>query len=206
MFAKGVAVLFLGLYSTQLMAAEAVIFDSRRPIALSDQEQPPRDYYVNAGSELGLKPGVLVTVVRRLAVYDFLANKSAGELLVHIAKVKVLHVQPGLSVVRLRSYFSGQQEVSLDDHFIMIGDQLDVSTAEVDHGEKSAAIEGKESTESASTAPSEPAPSAAITVAANATVMTKPIDESQAQRPPQVGASAPKPQVPQPAVPVEPSR
>jgi hypothetical protein len=200
MFAKGFAVILIGFYSTLTAATEAVIFDSRRPVSLNDQEQPPRDYYVNAGSELGLKPGVLVTVVRRMSLYDSLSNRSAGDLQVHIAKVKVLLVQNGLSVVRLHSYFSGQQEVSLDDHFIMIGDQLDVSTAEVDKGQKSAALEGDNTEDMASTAPTEASPPPApVTVVASAVapISNPPATAGIAQP---TAAPAPTPRAPVPPV------
>jgi len=140
MLAKGFVVSVATLISVSAFA-DLWIFDSRRPIALSEDEHPPRDYYINGGTEQGLKPGLLVTVRRRLTLYDFLENRSPGDLIVPIGKIKSIHVQKGLSVARLHSMAKGPSAVALEQDFLMVGDRLDLGSAEADSGKAEAAAE-----------------------------------------------------------------
>ncbi len=110
--------------------ADIAIFDSKRPISLSNSEKTERDYYLDGGIEKGLKNGQIVTVNRRLTVYDSLLNRSLGEMLVPVAKLKIVLAQRGLSVAHF--YEPAKSSVSLEDNFVMIGDRLDLTTAEVE--------------------------------------------------------------------------
>ena len=131
MFAKGfVGFILLIVGISTPSRAELWIFDSRRPIALSDEEHPPRDYFINGGTDQGLKAGLIVTVRRRLTMYDSLENRSPGDLIVPVGKIKIIHSQKGLSVARLHSLTKGSIGPALEDHFLMVGDRLDLGSAE----------------------------------------------------------------------------
>lgn len=138
--AKGFVVFLATLISVSAFA-DLWIFDSRRPVALSDDEHPARDYYINGGSEQGLKAGLIVTVRRRLTLYDSLANRSPGDLIVPVGKVKIIHVQKGLSVARLHSLSKGPGAAALEENFLMVGDRLDLGSAEADQDKGEAAAE-----------------------------------------------------------------
>jgi hypothetical protein len=118
--------------------AEISIFDVRRPIPLNDSDKPPRDFYLNAGTESGLAPGMVLTVIRKTPLYDSYLNRSAGDLLIKVARVKIIHAQRGLAVARLHSEFSRDNNPILEDNYLMVGDQIDLTSASAD---KSAATE-----------------------------------------------------------------
>lgn len=79
------AAIFLSVFAT---AGELTIFDVRKPIALSDKEAPVKDYYINAGAEAGLQKGMIITVMRKVPLYDNYQSRSAGDLTVPVAKSK----------------------------------------------------------------------------------------------------------------------
>jgi hypothetical protein len=118
--------------------AELTIFDVRKNIAMSDDEKVYRDFYINAGSEAGLATGQIITVQRRMPLYDSYQNRSAGDLDLKVAKIKIIHVQKGLAVARLFSEFTRDNAPLLEDPFIMVGDRLDLNsaTSEKDAGKK----------------------------------------------------------------------
>lgn len=118
--------------------AEISIFDVRRPIALNDGEKPPRDFYINAGTESGLNSGMVLTVIRKTPLYDSYQNRSAGDLMIKVARVKIIHAQRGLAVARLHSDLGRDNNPVLEDNFLMVGDQIDLASASAD---KSAAVE-----------------------------------------------------------------
>lgn len=112
------------------------IFEVRKSLAMADNDPVYRDFYVNGGSESGIAVGSIMTVRRRLPMYDSYQNRSAGELELKVAKVKVIHVQRGLSVVRLHSEFTREQSPLLEDNYIMVGDLIDLGSATSESNDK----------------------------------------------------------------------
>ncbi len=119
-------------YSNLTFAEEPTIFDMRKPVTLSDSDPVYRDFYINGGIESGLQPGMLVNVQRKVTLYDNYQNRSPGELIVAVGKVKIIHAQKGISVARHYSDFDRKDRPTLEDEYIMIGDRLDVKSAEMD--------------------------------------------------------------------------
>lgn len=128
MFVKRIILSFL-IFLPQAYANEVIIFDSRRPIAMSDKDKPQKDFYLNAGVEAGLKKGVVLSVQRRVPLYNTITNSSAGDLQLHVAKIKVIHVQNRLSVARLVNEATPIELPILEDSFILIGDRVDLGSA-----------------------------------------------------------------------------
>jgi hypothetical protein len=111
------------------IAGELTIFDVRKPIALSDKEVVQKDYYIDSGSEAGLQKGLIVTVIRKVPLYDTYQSRSAGDLKVEVAKVRIISAQQGLAVARFAADIPRADIPILEDNFIMVGDHLDMSTA-----------------------------------------------------------------------------
>ncbi|HMN67616.1 MAG TPA: hypothetical protein PKC28_03670 [Bdellovibrionales bacterium] len=109
--------------------ADLTIFDVRKNLPMSDQEKVYRDFYINGGTESGIQPGMLITVQRRLPLYNSYQNRSAGDLELKVARVKIIHSQKGLSVARLHTEFTREGAPLLEDNFIMVGDRLDIGSA-----------------------------------------------------------------------------
>ena len=109
-------------------AQEPTIFDIRKPLAMSNGQKVHKDFFINAGTESGIKPGVVITVTRRRSLYDAYQNKSPGDIMIPIGKLKIIHSQKGLSVGRLYSHFSRDQLPTLDYPAMMVGDRLDMGT------------------------------------------------------------------------------
>ncbi len=128
------------LCSPQVFAKDVTVFDVRRPLAMENGENLPKDYFFNAGSNDGLKRGMLVNVNRRQALYDQYLNKSPGDLAVPIGQLRIIHVQPDMSVARLESMQSRDNTPSAEFEAVMVGDKIDLSTARM-APQKTAALE-----------------------------------------------------------------
>ncbi len=130
---------FLSLFIAPMLAqADLTIFDVRKNLPMSNDEKVFRDFYINGGSESGLSTGMVITVQRRMPLYDSYQNRSAGDLQLKVAKIKIIHVQKGLAVARLHSEFTRDGAPILEDNFIMTGDQLDLNSATSDKDGKKA--------------------------------------------------------------------
>lgn len=124
--------LIMVLWIPWMAKADLTIFDVRKNLAMSDTDKVYRDFYINGGSESGLTSGMVITVQRRQPLYDSYQNRSAGDLSLKVAKIKIIHVQKGLAVARLHSEFTRENAPILEDNFIMVGDQLDLGSATSD--------------------------------------------------------------------------
>jgi hypothetical protein len=128
---KMLSLAFILLFALQA-SADLTIFDVRRTLRMGDHDPVYHDYYINGGSESGLGTGMVITVTRKLPLYDTYQNHSAGDLHLKVARVKIIHVQKGLAVARLQSEFTRENAPLLEDPFVMVGDSLDLSTATAD--------------------------------------------------------------------------
>jgi hypothetical protein len=134
-------------------ADDLTIFDVRKNLPMSDTEKVYRDFYINGGSEAGLSAGTIITVERRMPLYDNYQNRSAGDLNLKVAKIKIIHVQKGISVARLFSEFTRDNAPLLEDNFIMVGDRLDMNSATSEKDSKKAENESAPEQRAASPRP-----------------------------------------------------
>ncbi len=118
----------------EVFAENLLVFDVKKNLKLKDSDPQYKDLYINGGEEYGLRPGMLVTVYRKVSMYDTLRNKSAGDVKIYVGRVKIIHVQNGLSVGRTHSQLSRRKLPIVDYESIMVGDRLDMDTAEMDRG------------------------------------------------------------------------
>lgn len=126
--------------STIAFAEDLTIFDSRRPVALSDKEVTYRDFYINGGVEQGIKKDMVLSVTRRLTLYDSYRANSPKEMMVEVAKVKVIFTQKGISVARYYEGFDRIDRTILEYDFIMVGDKIDMSSAQMESQLKKKAV------------------------------------------------------------------
>ena len=172
--------------------ADLTIFDVRKNLPMSDTDPIYRDFIINGGSEAGLSVGMVLTVQRRIPLYDSYQNRSAGDLQLKVARVKLIHVQKGLAVARLQSEFTREGTPLLDDNFIMVGDHVDLSSATSNKKADNSGL--SDSPKSASAAPAAPAappplpPSskASVQIVVNSVDVSKTTASVQTPAPPKV--------------------
>src|SRR4051812_27393309 len=116
-FMRMMTIFFIVLAATVANAADITIFDVRKPIPLSDKEITPKDFYINAGAEAGLQKNMIITAFRKTPLYDSFQSRSAGDLKVPVAKVRIIYVQQGISVARFHSEISRNDIPVLEENF-----------------------------------------------------------------------------------------
>lgn len=142
---KQIIFVYIGLsccFQSVTLAKNLIIFDVRKNLQMTRNEPVYRDYYINGGRSSGIRPGMVISVSRRVSMYDTYSNSSPGDLQVIVGKIKVIHAQETVSVARLASMATREKLPLIDIEAIMVGDQLEMDTAEMDRGShKEASVE-----------------------------------------------------------------
>ena len=128
---KIIFILFL-ISPFSVFAEDPTIFDMRKPVLLSDSDPVYRDFYINGGTESGLQPGMIVMVKRNVTLYDHYQNRSPGDLNVSVGRIKIIQAQKGISVARHYEDLDRSEIPILEEDYIMIGDRIDVRSAEME--------------------------------------------------------------------------
>ncbi|MEK6706798.1 MAG: hypothetical protein AABZ06_13525 [Bdellovibrionota bacterium] len=92
-------------------------------------ESPQKDFYVNIGLANGAKPGTILFVSRRTASYDLLGEKIHKEVTFPIAKLKVIHVEKGISIARLEKMLPLEKTPSVTPFTVMVGDLVKIAAS-----------------------------------------------------------------------------
>jgi hypothetical protein len=87
-------------------------------------EVPQKDYYVNMGSNVGLKEGSVLEVMRKVSSYDLLSEQLYRDLTFPIAQIKVIHVEPTEAIARLEKFLPAEKTPAITPRAIMVGDSV----------------------------------------------------------------------------------
>lgn len=98
----------------------------RRELGLTNAEMAmsPQDLIINGGSTEGLSKGMVLNVVRKVAIIDPYLDNQQKELEIPFAKVKVIHTQDNLAVARIQSIDSAYEGPGVGVRGVLIGDYL----------------------------------------------------------------------------------
>jgi hypothetical protein len=118
------AILLLITHSA--IAADISIVDVRRNIPLSDEEPAVKDFYINAGSDDGIKKNLVVMVYRGLNVRDASGAQSYGEIVIPVGQLQVIAVYQKLSVAREYKILARDENPMLEQAGIMNGDKVEL--------------------------------------------------------------------------------
>lgn len=123
------------MFASTADAKEVQIIEMRKNLTLKNDEKVQTDYFLNAGTELGIKPTTVFTLYRRLSVLDRFGGTQARPLSVPVGKIKIIYTAKNISVARLHSIEGSEKLPSLEYRSIMLGDLIHVGSAEADDSE-----------------------------------------------------------------------
>ncbi|MBX9768962.1 MAG: hypothetical protein K2X47_16935 [Bdellovibrionales bacterium] len=109
------------------------VFDVRRNLAMNSKDAVTRDYYVNAGTQDGLKTGMILSVYRRDPIFDAY-DDIRDDLYAPVGQIRLIHVQRTLSIARLVAISKNTTSPIVDFRSVMIGDRIDLKSATMGEG------------------------------------------------------------------------
>ncbi|MES3039443.1 MAG: hypothetical protein V4736_16155 [Bdellovibrionota bacterium] len=102
------------------------IVNVRKNITLSNEETAYRDYYLNGGSDDGIKKGQVLNIVRKVVARDYSGTQTYGDIFIPVGELKVIAVFGKLAVARESKIFSREELPVLEQIGLMTGDLVDL--------------------------------------------------------------------------------
>lgn len=150
MFAKWFGRLFLvvsfillsSIFTTYAYSSEVVIFAVNKNLQMHPKDPIFKDYYLSGGIEDGLRRGMIVTVVRRTPVHDLSRNRALGDILLPVAKLRLIYVQKNLSIARVVTLIHGKSIPNTEFDAVMVGDRVTLTDGFEGQGNEDLDLEG----------------------------------------------------------------
>lgn len=133
----GLGILII-LFSWEAFSEELSIIEVRRNIPLADTDPVYKDYYINSGTDAGLKKNMVIVANRKMPIKDATGANSFGEISVPVGQLKIIFVQNRIAIAREFNLISRDEEPMLEQIGIMIGDKVDLAGSYIDKSKPSA--------------------------------------------------------------------
>ena len=129
-FAKNFGItitLFMTVFTTTVRAADFIVTSVVREFPMKTGDTQFKDFYINAGQNNGLKEGIFIDAIRRMAAFDNINSKLLGDTPVRIAKLKIIHIDKNVAIARLVKMYEKDKTPLVGFDSVMIGDFIEVS-------------------------------------------------------------------------------
>ncbi len=123
-------VLFLSLAFTQTLWAKTfVIFSMNQDLNMGVEDAQPirKNYFVNMGSNQGVKKDTKLDVFRIISVQNPYDNKKRMNYKVKIGELKVITSSDEAAIAKLEEYESKEETPIFDLDQFMVGDHVAIS-------------------------------------------------------------------------------
>ena len=124
---KALLVAITTLFAHTAQAGEFAVISVVRTLPMKKDEITVKDYYINAGSNNGLKQGAFIDARRKMPVYDNLAAKVVADTQVPVARLKLIYVDKGVSIARLVEIYDRKTTPIGGYDDVLVGDLIKVS-------------------------------------------------------------------------------
>lgn len=117
-----------GLLVQPAQAADFTVYNVFRPLDLGEGAEPlPKDYYVNMGASDGVRSGMVLEVLRKVATFDLASQKLYKDVTLPVAKLKVIHVESNAAVARLEKLAPPELTPGISNRAVLVGDMVRVA-------------------------------------------------------------------------------
>lgn len=120
-------ILSLFLMTSMTIAKDFIIFNVSQDIPMGEKDETiKKNYFMNIGSNQGVKKGTLIDVYRRVSKLDPYENKKRYNFKVKVGEIKILHTEQNASIGMIKEFFSDTNYPVVDVYDFMIGDVVKV--------------------------------------------------------------------------------
>lgn len=121
------ALLVGALFHTGAQGADFAVVSVVRNFPMKSDDEIAKDYYINAGTNNGLKDGAYIEALRRMAVHDNVQSRVLGDTAVPIARLKIIHIDKTASIARMVKFYERKSTPLAGYDDVVVGDLVKVA-------------------------------------------------------------------------------
>lgn len=118
-------ILLVTLFAWETFSEELSIIEVRRNIPLADNDPVYKDFFINGGTDAGLKKNMTLNVLRKISLRDATGTQNYGELMAPVAQLKIIFVNNRVAVAREVKPVAQEESPMLEQVGVMIGDKIE---------------------------------------------------------------------------------
>ncbi len=104
-------------------ADDFVVYSVERALDFGIPGQTPeKDFFVNMGTQKGLKNGSSLEVYRKAPSYDVKNERLYQDVTFPFARLRVIHVESNLAIARLEKFLPADKTPHISPPAVMVGD------------------------------------------------------------------------------------
>jgi hypothetical protein len=116
------------LTPTALSDETAIVYSVFKGIDLGNpNEMVQKDYFINLGTNQGIRVGTVLEVARKSPSYDLTTEKLYKDLIFPFARIKVIHAEKDAAIARLEKLYPEDQTPVLTPRSVIVGDMVKIS-------------------------------------------------------------------------------
>ena len=125
---KFITLLSLLIFTAPVYAKNFVIFSLTQDLSMGHENEVLRkNFYVNLGSQQGVKKDSILDVFRVISVQNPYDNKKRVNYKVKVGELKVLHTAEDASIAIVKKYEQGSENPIFELPQFMIGDHVSIN-------------------------------------------------------------------------------
>ncbi len=132
---KGIASFWAGLIALaswtlvpSALSDTAIVYSVFKGVDLGNpNDLLQKDYFINLGTNQGIKVGTVLEVARKSPSYDLTTEKLYKDLIFPFAQVKVIHAEKDASIARLEKLYPMDKTPVLIPRSVIVGDLVRIS-------------------------------------------------------------------------------
>lgn len=119
--AQALAVFTLG--STGASADQGLIYSVYQQIPMGNPgESILKDYFINMGTQQGIKTGDRMTVYRKFSTHDLTNNRIFKDVIFPFATIRIIHTEDSVAIARFESANVPEKTPLIEPNAISVGD------------------------------------------------------------------------------------
>jgi len=116
------------LTPTALSQETAIVYSVFKGIDLGNpNEMIQRDYFVNLGTNQGIRVGTVLEVARKAPSYDLTTEKLYKDVIFPFALIRVIHAEKDAAIARLEKLYPLEKTPALSPRSVVVGDLVKIS-------------------------------------------------------------------------------
>lgn len=117
------------LTPTALSSEEnAIVYSVFKGIDLGNpNEGIEKDYFVNLGTNQGIRVGTVLEVARKSPSYDLTTEKLYKDLIFPFALIRVIHAEKDAAIARLEKIYPSDKTPIATPRSVIVGDRVRIS-------------------------------------------------------------------------------